>query len=119
MRDAVVLPFVTGEDNTTGKTLSILGMVGLICVNYSMEFVSIETTWTLFFCCGLIGLICDVILSRGSSYKSQDYLFCILALVGVAFILRPPFLFGSFGESHEVGHWTKDGWFTHQELNNK
>jgi hypothetical protein len=59
MRDASVTPFVVGEDNTNSKVGSIIGLVGVICTFYAMEFIAIESTMTLFFWSALFGIIID------------------------------------------------------------
>jgi len=37
-------------------------------------------------------------------------MFTLLAMLGVLFVFRPPFIFGSFGSAHYMGHWGKDGY---------
>ena len=78
---------------------------------YAMEFIAIESSIALFFSAGIFCILID--MTNGSSrvqYKASEYLFVILAIVGVFFILRPPFIFGGFGEAHYIGHWDVQGW---------
>ena len=112
LRDAVVSPFIRGEQNTSGKIATILGVLSVLSTCYAMQFVAIESAIALFFCCGLFALLIDVTTS-GIRYKPLECAFILLAVVGVFFIMRPPFLFGKLGEAHYIGHWTKDGWHAH------
>jgi len=117
MRDAEVSPFVIGEENTSCKKGSVIGLFGFLCTFYAMEFISIESALTLFLWAGIFGIIIDKLV-RGADYKGSELLFCLLALAGVMFVLRPPFLFGNLGSSHYIGHWDKEGYVSHEEYLN-
>ena len=69
MRDAVITPFIQGEENNTGKFTAVIGISSIICTCYSMEFVTIETALSLFFCSGLFALVFDILFSK-ANYKS-------------------------------------------------
>lgn len=117
MRDAEVSPFVIGDENTTCKVGSVLGLFGFLCTFYAMQFISIESAMTLFLWAGVFGIIIDKLV-RGADYSSSELLFCLLALAGVMFVLRPPFLFGNLGSSHYIGHWDKEGYVSHEDYLN-
>jgi len=108
MRDASVTPFVVGEDNTSSKVGSIIGLTGLICTCYAMEFMPIESSMTLLFWSALFGIVIDKVV-RKAEYTMNELLFVLLAVVGATFVLRPSFLFGGWSQPHYLGHWGKNG----------
>ena len=59
MRDAVIAPFIKGEDSLPSKIGSFMGFLGIMLSFSSMEYIAIESTITIFFWCGLFGLILD------------------------------------------------------------
>ncbi len=93
MRDAAVSPFIRHELNAHGKFATIMGVLSILSTCYAMQFVAIESAIALFFCCGLFALLIDVI-AVGKSYKTLECGYILLVVVGVFFIMRPPFLFG-------------------------
>ena len=111
LRDAAyqenhIKPFISGEHNSTGRWGSIFLLASVILASYAMEFIAIESVIAIYFSASVFCIIIDKVSGAGSfHYKFMEYMFILLAIAGVFFILRPPFLFGKLGNAHYIGHW--------------
>ena len=108
MRDASITPFIpeiTGK-SMTAKLAGVFGFAAIVCINYSLQYIAIESALAIFFCAGIFGYIIEKV-KNGSSFSGLELLFSLIMLGGVMFILRPPFLFGGLGEEHRIGHWNQ------------
>jgi hypothetical protein len=56
----------------------------------------------------VIAMIIDLI-SGNNNYGGKSCLWFLATLIGILLILRPPFLFGNYGESHMIGQWGNEG----------
>jgi len=84
--------------------MSVIGFLALIFSVWALEYISIESVVSIFYCSLLFGIVIDVVHGK-SNYSGTSCLWCLATLLGVLFILRPPFVFGDWGESHQLGHW--------------
>jgi drug/metabolite transporter (DMT)-like permease len=105
-REQHVKPFIQGEHNSTGKWGSVFLLCSVVFASYAMEYIAIESVVAIYFSASIFCILIDRVNGGASNgYKFMEYMFVLLAIVGVFFILRPPFLFGKLGNAHYIGHW--------------
>ena len=108
LRDADVSPTVKDDEDGNTKLACLIGFLSLMCTCYAFEFIPIESVLAIFFLAFVFGAIIDITTGK-ANYSGSSCLWCLATLAGVLFILRPPFIFGNWGESNYIGHWGEKG----------
>ena len=108
LRDADIPPSVSEEVDGSTKLACFIGFLSLMSTCYAFEFIPIESVLSIFFFAFIFGVLIDI-LTGTANYSMKSCLWCLATLLGVLFILRPPFVFGDWGESTRIGHWGKLG----------
>jgi len=105
LRHAFEKPYIEDPNRSfSAKLAGVLGLISILLLFYSMQFVAIETSLTLFFWAAIFATLIEKYKSQ-VIYNNAELLFGVVAVVGVLLVFKAPFILGGWGNNTRIPNY--------------